>query len=432
MPEPLRRLLVGTLVLGPLIALGSPYPASAVGETCNGLAATMVGTPGGQVLGSPGDDVIVSNGATYVYGADGNDVICTTGSIPQKHHFISISGGRGSNVIDRRGDLDPAVQTLVSLYGDAETFIGGPGADQVSLEKTTPYAGPVSVQTGDGDDSVFVDHISRFAVPASVDTGAGDDLVSVSDTIANLQVTAGDGTDTLATGDTQVDAITVDARAGQVTFGAGHQLPFTGVDTYSFGLANLRSTVSFVGSSRPEQVELEGRGQLSSADLGGGDDVVRFDMFTKPRTELKGGPGQDRLELLADHESDVHVDLAHHWFSARAHHRNPVRQFEDVSAEGGLVTIAGDGRDNELEWWGCSGGTVDGAGGDDTISPLPPIRVCSKVTMHATGGPGADRLTGGPRGDTLDGGPGRDKADGVSGVDTCPNDEVFKSCERRP
>ena len=431
MPEALRRVLAGALLVGPLLTLTSPSPASAVGETCNGLAATIIGTPGGNAVGTPGDDVIVSNGATYIYGADGNDVICTTGSLPQKNFYISISGGRGNNFIDRSGDLDPAVQTHVSLYGDAETFIGGPGADQVTLEKTTPFAGPVSVQTGDGDDSVFVDHVSRFALPAAVDTGAGADLVSVSDTIANLAVTAGDGTDTLATEDTQVGAITADAQAGRVTFGPGNQLPFTGIDTYSFSLANFRSTVSFVGSPLPEEVQLEGRGQLSSADLGGGDDVVRFDMFTKPRTELKGGSGQDRLELMADNESDVHVDLAHHWFSARAHHRSRLRQFEDVSAGGGLVTIAGDGRDNDLEWWGCAGGTVNGAGGNDTISPLPAARVCSKMTMHATGGPGSDRLTGGPTGDTLDGGPGRDKADGRSGVDTCHNDEVLKSCERR-
>jgi Ca2+-binding RTX toxin-like protein len=172
------------------------------------------------------------------------------------------------------------------------------------------------------------------------------------------------------------------------------------------------------------------RGQLGSANMGGGDDVVRFRMFTEPRTQLRGGPGQDLLELEADHEDDVRVDLAAHWFSARVHHRNKIRQFEDVSAMGGVVTITGDGRDNDLKWWGCAGGSVNGAGGNDIISPVPPSRVCSKVTMRANGGPGADRLTGGSGGDLLDGGPGRDKANGSSGADTCLNAEVRKSCER--
>ena len=357
-----------------------------------------------RVFGTSGDDVIVSNGAEYVDGADGNDVICTTASVPKRNNFLVVSGGRGNNVIDRRGDLDPAVASQISLTGDTETFFGGPGDDQVGLEKITPYAGPVSVQTGDGEDSVFVDHITRFAVAALVDTGAGDDLVSVTDTVANLQVTGGDGDDTLATGDTQVDAIAADAAAGLITYGAGHQLPFSGFDTYSFGLANLRSTVSFVGSSRPEQVVVSARGQLASARMGGGDDVVRFEMFTKPRTTLVGGKGEDRLEVLAD-TGDVRVDLARHWFSARAHHRNPLRQFEDVSAMGGLVTIAGDGGDNDLAWWGCAGGTVSGAAGDDTIGPAASPRVCSRVDFRASGGPGDDRLQGSRGRDVLDGGP---------------------------
>jgi Ca2+-binding RTX toxin-like protein len=422
MRAPMRHLLAGALLVAPALALGSAYPATAVGETCDGLPATVVGTPGGHAVGTQGDDVIVSNGATYVYGADGNDVICTTGSVPKGNSSISISGGRGNNLIDRRGDLDPGVSTQVSLYGDSETFFGGPGADQVSLERTTPFTGAVSVQTGDGDDSVFVDHIAQFTVPALVDTGAGDDLVSVTDTAANLQVSAGDGNDTLATADTQVDAITADARAGLVTFGPGHQLPFSGFDTYSFGLANLRSTVSFVGSSRPEEVVVSARGQLTSARMAGGDDVVRFEMDGKPRTELAGGSGQDRLEVMADNKSDVRVDLARRWFSARAHHRNPLRQFEDVSAMGGLVTITGDARDNDLQWWGCAGGTVDGAGGNDTIGPAPAPRVCSKVGFSARGGAGNDRLQGSRGRDVLDGGPGRDR---------CLLGEVVSGCERR-
>jgi RTX calcium-binding nonapeptide repeat (4 copies) len=432
-PEPLRRLLAGALLLSPLVALGSASPASAADVTCDGLTATMVGTPGGRIFGTPFDDVIVSNGAEYVDGADGNDVICTTGSVPKKNHVISISGGRGNNVIDRRGDLDPAVGTQVPRYGDTETFFGGPGADQVSLARTTPFAGPVSVQTGDGDDSVFVDHITQFAVPASVDTGVGDDMVSVTDTVTNLQLVGGDGDDTLVAGDASgPGTLRADAAAGVLTFASGRQLPFTGFDTYAFGLANPKTQVKFRGSSRREAVEVSGRGQLSSASMGGGDDVVRYTSFTMPmKASLKGGPGRDRLELLEDRESDVHVDLAAHWFSAHGHHCNGLRQFEDASGMGAVVTLKGDRKDNDLQWWGCSGGAVDGGAGNDRISPLPPIRVCSQVAMHATGGPGSDRLTGSPGRDVLDGGPGRDKADGGPGVDSCRDDELLKSCEQR-
>jgi hypothetical protein len=307
----MRHLVAGALLTATAVAGGSANPAAAIGETCDGLPATIVGTPGTRLQGTPSDDVIVSNGATDVDGGDGNDVICTTASPPSDNRALGITGGRGSNVIDRRGDLDAGVHTQVMLYGDSDTFFGGPGADQVLIEKISPYTGAVSVQTGDGDDSVFVDHISRFTVPSTVDAGAGDDLVSVTDTAANLQVTGGDGLDTLFAGDSSgPGSWQADAEAGLLTFAPGRQLPFTAVEAYTFELANRKSTVDFDGSTRAETVVMTARGQLSSARMGGGDDAVRFETYTKPRTKLNGGPGRDRLTVLANHESHVHVDLA--------------------------------------------------------------------------------------------------------------------------
>lgn len=101
-----------------------------------------------------------------------------------------------------------------------------------------------------------------------------------------------------------------------------------------------------------------------------------------------------------------------------------------MTAEGGRVTITGDGRDNDLEWWGCEGGRVSGADGDDRISPVPPNRVCASVHLTASGGAGSDKLTGTRGRDLLDGGPGRDKANGGPGFDTCLADEVVTACER--
>ena len=107
--------------------------------------ATLVGQPGGNLIGTPGDDVMVSNGATYVYGADGNDVICTTATAPSTSRALSVSGGRGTDVVDRRGDLDPGVMSQISVYGAGATVYGGPGPDQVSLESTAPFTGAVTL-----------------------------------------------------------------------------------------------------------------------------------------------------------------------------------------------------------------------------------------------------------------------------------------------
>lgn len=55
-----------------------PAPAGAGTETCQGLAATVVGPAGGTAEGTDGADVIVSAGATRVEARAGADTICVT------------------------------------------------------------------------------------------------------------------------------------------------------------------------------------------------------------------------------------------------------------------------------------------------------------------------------------------------------------------
>ena len=70
-----------------------------------------------------------------------------------------------------------------------------------------------------------------------------------------------------------------------------------------------------------------------------------------------GGGGRDSLVLLADRKR-VLVDLPSRFFRMGDLPASPLKQFENVSAEGGRVTIAGDGKDNKIGWWGCEGGTA--------------------------------------------------------------------------
>ena len=65
--------LLGAALLAPV------GTAAAAGETCQGQAATIVGTPGGQIVGTEGADVIVTNGATRVDALGGDDLVCATG-----------------------------------------------------------------------------------------------------------------------------------------------------------------------------------------------------------------------------------------------------------------------------------------------------------------------------------------------------------------
>jgi Ca2+-binding RTX toxin-like protein len=126
--------------------LPPPTPAPAV--TCNGVEATIVGTPGNDVLrGTKGADVIAAlGGDDEVTGNRGNDVICGGDGDDQ------LKGGRGDDVVvgdagddklkGNRGedDLDGSAggDRLWGNRGDdildggpdaADTCRGGPGND---------------------------------------------------------------------------------------------------------------------------------------------------------------------------------------------------------------------------------------------------------------------------------------------------------------
>jgi Ca2+-binding RTX toxin-like protein len=100
-----RRAGVGLVVLGAAIA--TAFPTVVIGgdqqPACNGVEATVTGTPGDDTFlrGTPGLDVMVGGGGDdYLQGGDGDDVIC---------------GGRGD---DR----------VVAGYG-TDRLLGGGGRD---------------------------------------------------------------------------------------------------------------------------------------------------------------------------------------------------------------------------------------------------------------------------------------------------------------
>jgi hypothetical protein len=87
----LAGLVASGLVVG-MVAL--PVPAVA-GETCQGQAATLVGsTDVTTLVGTDGDDVIVTNGSWVIYADDGNDRVCVTGRPGRVH------AGVGDDVVD--------------------------------------------------------------------------------------------------------------------------------------------------------------------------------------------------------------------------------------------------------------------------------------------------------------------------------------------
>ena len=90
--------------------------------TCNGLAATIIGTPGDDVIvGTNKTDVIVSFGGNdTIFGGNGDDVICSG------YGNDVVDGGNGKDYIDA-GEGDDVVNG-----GNAKDVIfGGPGNDEL-------------------------------------------------------------------------------------------------------------------------------------------------------------------------------------------------------------------------------------------------------------------------------------------------------------
>lgn len=105
---------------------GTPAPAA---ETCQGRVATQVGARR-KVVGTPGDDVIVSAKARKVLAGGGNDVVCVTSS-----RGVTVVGGAGHDVVKGgRGDDELAGnggEDVLRGSGGDDRLVGGGGKDRL-------------------------------------------------------------------------------------------------------------------------------------------------------------------------------------------------------------------------------------------------------------------------------------------------------------
>ena len=227
------RIVVSALVAFATVATAAP-PASAAARTCQGRPATVVGVPDAdKVKGTPGDDVIVTNGAFEVLAGDGDDLVCATVNPRDRDQGTSnIRAGRGDDlIIGHDGGV------WVELGEGADIFSGGAGQDSV-------VSGRIATDDQGTADIVDVDH-------DVISTGVGGDLVGVGQPGVAVSdvVDLGPGEDELYLhgtdmtqgalldlGDDQHDELIVDwphevtstwlfdNRTGRATDDAGHEL----------------------------------------------------------------------------------------------------------------------------------------------------------------------------------------------------------------
>ncbi|MFI9202827.1 hypothetical protein [Streptomyces sp. NPDC053048] len=148
----------------------------------------------GTIHGGAGNDTVTTGEVSYlgdIDGGAGNDVI-TTGGV----YSSTIDGGDGNDILRLAAFRVPGYDKVSRLDGgggnDAITvgklagpLHGGPGADEITVDGTTPVESrlpkPATVDGDEGDDVIRVGAIGagHGARAAYVSGGAGADLIEV-------------------------------------------------------------------------------------------------------------------------------------------------------------------------------------------------------------------------------------------------------------
>lgn len=417
----MKHLILVTLAAAALVVPASAADAAA--PTCQGKRATIVGDPDkALVKGTERRDVIVSNGVGAVRARGGDDLICVTGG------FAAVQDGPGNDVVDAR--RVPAGQgVFADLAGGNDTFVGGPGRDNVRLKG----GGRDRIATGGGVDSV---EVRRTSTGSRIDLGAGNDLV-IARNAAGAFVEGGSGVDVLELDDSRLSAqqrYVIDNRLGRARRAGTQILSWRSIQRFAVQVPD-RSRVRFLGSARSERLELEHLGfdgtRTVALDMGGGADQATINGID--RGSVRMGTGRDKLRI--DSTQSVDVDLA-------AGTVDTIRPNDlgtthlDISGVDDLgitrvpfIDVTGDGDDNTLTAVNTCTSVVRGGGGDDTIDVNATNCTTAVVPRHSLHGDGGDDdLTGTDLDDLLDGGAGTDVADGLGGTDVCTA-ETTKNCE---
>jgi Ca2+-binding RTX toxin-like protein len=408
-----RLITMGALVLAGGFIAAVPS-AQAAPTTCQGRAATIVGTPGDdRITGTSGADVIIARGGDDVVRAGrGDDVVC---------------GGDG-----------------------ADTISGGPGGDELYGER----------------DGQGYDRGGSFRYPDELSGGPGDDLLDIG---GDGRRTDQGGSHGIVTYESAGRGVTVDLAAGAGSGeGADRIVTMRGLEVVGSPYDDV-----LLGSAGPDNlIGREGDDRIEG--LGGSDDLEPDEPRATPDHDVvDGGPGQDSIVAWRGrdvlHGGDDNDSLT--TFSGQ-----PTRIYGEAGDDSISTTVAdapgfvldgGDGTDRGylgMPGAGPSGpdrphgptitlrvgdGTATRSGAE--IGTLAGIEVWSlgnylRWIYYGTDGVdsvtgsyyqpfrawtygGDDEIWGSGRRDHIDAGDGVDAVKGQEGRDTCLNAEVVDSCE---
>ncbi|MFC7359639.1 hypothetical protein [Nocardioides astragali] len=409
--------LLGAALLAPVST------ATAAGETCQGQAATIVGTPGSEITGTEGADVIVTNDATRVDALGGDDLVCATG---ERSGYDSVTG--------------TFTFVVVILGAGADTFIPS------ERSRSTIYAGNV-----DGTDSE-ADVIRSIGYDVVISGMAGQPNADIIDLGWNGEVSwSGIQTAQGAVSVGRGGTLGVRSANGDVTMDASGTV--TGVDTaltWTGRFARLGFTTSaeygrftFRGTDRIERVKVNApRTYDRDIALGGGYDSYESNSLGGKATRIKGDGGRNTLLLDLHSHDRVRADLSRSRVTATkagVEESVRVRGFYGLTVAAKRAVVIGTDRIDIIRVAACRT-TLKGMKGGDELYVDYKLKSygaesltmprCSDYEATIDGGPGNDYLTGMYGDDRLIGGPGNDSVWGNKGRDVCQG-ETIRGCEKR-
>jgi hypothetical protein len=396
--------LLGAALLAPLST------AAAAGETCQGQAATIVGTPGSPIVGTEGADVIVTNGASRVDALGGDDLVCGTGAAPTTGTILGagadtfITDSIGGNYIHAGTEdgTDTEADVIRAGYGVVFSGMAGqPNADIIDL----------------GSGEVVWSGIQTAPGALSVGTGG----------ILGVRSATGD--------------VTMYAK-GTVT-GDDTALTWTGqFDRLVFTTTAERGMFTFRGTSGTEHVKVNAPTTYDrNIALRSGKDSYESNSLGGKATRIKGDGGRNQLLLNLGSHGRVGADLSRSRVTATkagVEDSIRVRGFDDLIVSAKRADVIGTNRANEIEVIACRT-TIKGKKGRDELYVSSDYNGlgtwvtprCAKSKAAIYGGRGNDTITGSKGNDRLIGGPGKDIVSGrLGGFDVCQGEKI-RNCAKR-
>ena len=392
-----------------LVPMGT---ATAAGETCQGQAATIVGTPGAQITGTEGADVIVTNGATRVDALGGDDMVCA----PSENGGVTYATG------------------IVILGAGADTFSGGhhviyagteDGTDtEADAIRVNGYGNVISGIVGKPNADI-IDLAFGEVSWSGIQTSPGAVSVGTNGTLGVRS----------ANGDVTMDA------SGTVT-GVDTMLTWTGqFHRFNFTTSAEYGRFTFRGTDGTEDVKVDAPKTYDrDIALGGGYDSYESNSLGGKATRIKGDGGRNQLLLELDSHDRVRADLSRGQVTATnagVMDSIRVRGFGDLIVTAKRADVIGTNLANRIAVMACQT-TVKVKKGRDNVSVNSTYRGteswttprCAKYKATIYGDRGNDTITGSRGNDRLIGGPGKDIVRGLAGRDVCQGETMW-GCEKR-